>query len=515
MIKNKYIIYILIAPFLLLSCTDSNIVGEFNDGETDNNKIVLTPDEFVSIAYDNPQELNQEEISNIVLNFRDNIEIGKEISTRSSETAKVSIAKKYYITEKKNSIETITATRSPISDGFAIPIFEVEINNNKGDKSLAIVCGDERVPEVLFYLDNYTPKSEIDNGTRYLLELSKKNVFSDIQQVEHIKSIKRDSTLYKIAQQLNIPQRDISYPEIKDRIITTDEISTRNNNPGNHAGGVSRPQSYVVGYVNPLSKVAWHQDEPYNYDRPIMMIYDDHGGEREGNLLVGCANVAIGILFSIIKPTMSLSNNLRIDWDYITSVSSIRYTPGHPEYSSPEDMVNMITGLLAQIAIDTESTPIYDDRELIDVNTGNKYIKSVITGTGTPPSNIPKYLRNIVNFSGNENNKFNGNLAKQSLFERKPVFLQGSGHMVDANGNIIGKAGGHAWLIDGVVITKNPRQANYDHYWSVNMGWGGWARSYFRTSNDLQNCDVIFHSDNGYIAYYTQEMTMLYNITKK
>lgn len=188
MVKNKYLIYMLIAPFLFLSCTDSNIVGEFNDGKTDNNKIVLTPDEFVSIAYDNPQELPQEAISNIVLNFRDNIEIGNEISTRSSEPAKVSIAKKYYITEKKNSIETLTATRSPISDEFAIPIFEVEIDNNKGNKSLAVVCGDERVPEVLFYLDNYIPKSVIDNGTRYLLELSKKNVFSDIQQIEHIKS---------------------------------------------------------------------------------------------------------------------------------------------------------------------------------------------------------------------------------------------------------------------------------------------------------------------------------------
>ena len=150
-------------------------------------------------------------------------------------------------------------------------------------------------------------------GTRYLLELSKKNVFSDIQQIEHIKSTKKDSTLRKIAQQLNIPQKKISYLDIKDRIITTDEISTRNNNPGNQAGGVSRPQSYVVGYVNPLSKVAWKQGEPYNYGRPIMMIYDGYGGEQEGNLAVGCANVAIGILFSILKPSMSLNNNLQIE----------------------------------------------------------------------------------------------------------------------------------------------------------------------------------------------------------
>ena len=80
---------------------------------------------------------------------------------------------------------------------------------------------------------------------------------------------------------------------------------------------------------------------------------------------------------------------------------------------------------------------------------------------------------------------------------------------------ILGNGGGHAWLIDGVVITKRQHQAGYDHYWSVNMGWGKRSRVYFRTSNDLQDCDVVFPDDDNNIAYYTQEMTMLYNITRK
>ena len=98
---------------------------------------------------------------------------------------------------------------------------------------------------------------------------------------------------------------------------------------------------------------------------------------------------------------------------------------------------------------------------------------------------------------------------------RKPVFLCGPGHIVDDNGKILGNGGGHAWLIDGVVITKRQHQAGYDHYWSVNMGWGKRSRVYFRTSNDLQDCDVVFPDDDNNIAYYTQEMTMLYNITRK
>ena len=512
---TKHLICAFVIPFLLLSCTDSNFTEGVYDGQTENSKIILTPNEFVSIAYDNPQELNTEEITNIVLNFLDNMKIGQEINTRSMETVKVSIANKYYITEKENSIESLTA-RLSIPNKYSIPILEVEISNNKGEKSFALVCGDERAAEVLFYIDNYNPKSMMDNGTRYLLELSKKNVYSDIQQIEYIRSTQKDSTLHKIAKQLNILQKEISYPNIKNKIVTTDEISTRNNNPGNPDGGVSRPKSYVVSYVNPLSKVAWEQDEPYNYDMPVMMVYDGYGGEREGNLVVGCANVAIGILFSIIKPTMSLSDNLQIDWNYITSVSSIKFTPKSLENNSPEDMVNMITGLLAKIAIDTESYPIYEDKELIDVYTGNKHTKSVITGTGTLTNNTINYIRKIVNFSGGNNSRFDGNLAKQSLFERKPVFLHGGGHMVDDNGNITGDAGGHAWLIDGVVVTKRSRRAGYDHYWSVNMGWGEYSRVYFRTSNNLQDCDVIFTTiDDKRIAYFTQDMFMLYNIMKK
>lgn len=479
-------------------------------------KIVLTPEEFVSIAYDNPKELTEEEISNVISNFRNNIKVGKELNTRNSEISKISVKKKYYITENNNIVETVTTTRSTTPKELTVPIFEVELSNDDGGKSLAVICGDERVPEVLFYSENYYSDTNINNEIRYLLELSKKNILSDIQQVEHIKSTKRDSTLYKIAQQLNISEGEISYPIIKDQIVTTDEISTRNNNPGNQIGGQSRPTSDVVGFVNSMSKVSWAQGNPYNYDMPVMMVFDNHAGEHEANISVGCANVAIGILLSIIKPAMSLNNGQRINWDYVTSVESIMYIPELPEYGSPKDLVDMITGLLAQIAAATESYPFYEEKELIDVDTERKYIKSVITQTNTPTINIVNYLRSMANFSGNEGYRFNGNQAKQSLFEKKPVLLCGSGQIVDDNGNILRQAGGHAWLIDGVVITKKPRQSEVDHYWSVNLGWGDWSRSYFRTSNNLQNCDVVFSSTDGNIAYYTQAMTtMLYNISSK
>lgn len=513
--KNKYFLYTLIASFLLLSCTDTNVISNFNEKNTESDKIILTPEEFTSIAYDAPQELSDEEITNVISDFKNNIETKKVATTRNSKLSKVVIKKKYYITQNNNIIETITTTRSSIPNELAVPIFNVELPNDDGSKSLAVVCGDERMPEVLFYTDNYCPDSETDNRIGYLLEVSKKNILLDIQHIEDIKSTKRDSTLYKIAQQLNIPQREVSYQNIKDQIITTDEVSTRNNNPGNPAGGVERPKSEVVGFVNPLSKVEWSQNTPYNSAMPVMMIFDDVNSEYEGHIVVGCANLAIGMLFSIIKPAMSIKDNQKVDWNYVTSVDHIVSKPWQPELSSPQDLIDMISGLLYKIYVDTGSHPAYEDKVLQDIETGSEYTKSVITQTETPTPNMINYLRSMTNFSGDQKTKFDGNLAKQSLFERKPVFLFGSGHIVDKDGNITGKLGGHAWLIDGVVITRHPRRAGYYHYWSVNIGWGIGSKAYFRTSNNLQDCDVIFKTKKEYVAYYTQEMTMLYNITRK
>ena len=514
--KNKYLGFIVIALLFLTSCSDTGIISNFDEKGQENSKVVLTPEEFVSIAYDNPKELNDEEISYIISDFRQKIKEGKGNATRNSVMPKISIKKKYYINENNEDIVTISSTRSPKSEKLNIPIFEVELSEHDGGKSMVFVCGDERIPEVFFYVENYHPNFEMDNGTRYLLELSKKNIISDIQQVEHIKATKRDSTLYKIAQELNIPKKGLSYRTVKDQITTTDEISTRNNNPGNPANGQDRPTYKVVGYVNPLSKVEWAQDDPYNYSMPIMTVFDGHAGEHEGHIPVGCANIAIGTLFTIIKPNMILGNNLRVNWDYVESVKEIRYSSEFPGNNSPKDLVDMISGLLAQIATATESYPIYEERKIIDVYTGSTYMKSVITQTGTNTINTINYIRNMANFSGDQNYQFNGNQAKQSLFERKPVFLLGSGHYLNEDGSIKGDAGGHAWLIDGVVIAKHPRRSGYDHYWSVNMGWGLGSRSYFRTSNDLQYCDVVFKTTgNEIIAYYTQEMNMLYNISRK
>ena len=117
-----------------------------------------------------------------------------------------------------------------------------------------------------------------------------------------------------------------------------------------------------------------------------MMIFDDVNSEYEGHIVVGCANLAIGMLFSIIKPAMSIKDNQKVDWNYVTSVDHIVSKPWQPELSSPQDLIDMISGLLYKIYVDTGSHPAYEDKVLQDIETGSKYTKSVICLLYTSPS---------------------------------------------------------------------------------------------------------------------------------
>lgn len=511
---RKYMTFVFTILFVF-SCTDVGITDSVGVEGVENSEIILTPEEFVSIAYDSPKELSREEVLNIIFDWQC---INKEIEiggfTRGSYMSKASIKKKYYISDSNNTIVESATARSHALEEINVPIFEVELLKNSGEKDFAIICGDERAPKVLFYANNYNSSFEMNVETRYLLELSKKSVLLDIEQVEQLKSEKRDFTLSKIAKELNMSKEQISYASIQDRITTTDNVFTRNN----PVGGVDKPTTGIVAFVNPMSKVTWSQEYPYNILMPKARVFDGNSGEYDGNHLVGCANVAIGTLLSIIKPAMIVPTNQSVDWDYVTSTGYIYLDEDYPEYSSPPELVSMITNLLAQIAEETNSTPAYEIKTLIDEN-GNKYEKKVITGTETTVSNTINYIRKRAIFSGDENTKFNIFTAKESLFDKKPVFLFGQGHFLDNNGNIVDEDNkpGHAWLIDGFIVTKKTGQVACDSYLSVNMGWGTKiSKGYFDIGKNLEFCDVVFrYNKDRLIVYYAEEQSMIYNIKKK
>lgn len=508
--KKEMLFFVFLIAFLTVSCSDDNIENSLGE---DVNKIVLSPEEYTSIAYDNPKELSEKEIVDLIGDFQDvNAKFKNETTTRRIGNLKASIMNKYYLDAHKGIIEQ-SSSRSLNNRGIDIPIFEVELLGDYSKKDFAIVCGDERAPKVLFYANNYNSSAGVNIEMKYLMEVAKKSVLSDIEMIERLRSEKRTSTLNKICRELNLSQEQITDDLIKKQIVTTDELVTRDYNP---SGGIIQP-TRIISMVSPMSRVVWNQTAPYNIEMPKDNVWNGVGIAKDDNIFVGCANVAVATLFSIIRPAMvgttSIGRQILIDWDYVTSTSSLKY-------NSPYMMKEMICSLLRAVYNGTNSQPVYEKMTGYDID-GNEVLTNAVVETATAPINMLSYIQTLAVFP--KERKFDANLAKQSLLDHKPILLYGNGYYIDNDRKPVedekykGKKPGHAWLIDGYCITKKSGQAVNDQYWSVNMGWGvGSSNVYFKTQSNFQDCDVCFNVDrNTNIVYYTQEQNMLYNITKK
>ena len=348
--------------------------------------MVLTSNEYASIAYDNPKELSEDEITNVIYDFkRINSEFKKQFITTKEDKPKISIINKYYLTNSRNH------SRSADSIQINVPIFEVELTNNSGTKDMTIVCGDERAPKVLLFTENYQFSQPMNIDMRYLVEIAKLNILSDIKYIEKLKSEKRSSTLDKISQSLNISKEQITEDIIKRNITIIDNSNSREYNPINGID-ISKIPSRIVSMVPPISDIVWHQEAPYNDQMPIGNIWDGHMGTYQGHYLVGCGNIAVATLFSILKPVMvgetAAGRQILIDWDYLTAQKTITY------YSSP-DLIEMTASLLRAIYNKTRSFPNYVDFNTYDED-NNPIIKRGIASTSTPTEGMLEYLQTMI-----------------------------------------------------------------------------------------------------------------------
>lgn len=491
--------------FMFISCSDN--LEHTQDMNKQTETLVLTSEEYASIAYENPKELSETEIAKVIHDFRNIHHQFRSRSNSKLEKAPIEILHKYYLTNNQS------LSRSEEAE-IKIPIFEVEVIKSSKEKDLTVVCGDERAPKVLCYAENYEHTWKTDLDMKYLTEITKHSILADIKYIENLKTNKKDATLKKISEEFNVPIEQITKDFIRQHITITDINNTRNNPIDGM--DISEIPSRIITMVPPMSEIAWKQEAPYNSQMPIGYIYDGYWGVYQDHYLVGCANIAIATLFSILKPAMvgetMTGRQILIDWDYLTAQQTIT------NYSAPK-LIEMAASLLRTIYNKTHSFPEYTDVDTYDED-NNPIVKKGIVSTSTPVDGMLEYLQAITTYSGGTG--FNPELAKQSLQNYNPILLYGKGHYVDNNRLPITEGPytdnpGHGWIIDGYCITKKTGSPNNDLYWSVNMGWGqGTSTVYFNANNGL-NCDVIFRTNrkNINIVYYTQEQQMIYDIQKK
>lgn len=433
-----------------------------------NNKtlISLSQEEFVSILFDNPQELEESEAINLVSDFL--AALNANSTTRNnSQKASLQISDKLYY-----SADNQSNTRTSFTSEVKLPVYEVSITD-AGHTGVAYVSADERYPEVIVYAPEASGDEEVfmESGAAFLTEWAKASALNEVLKVEQIQEEYHKSTVAKISKALSIPESEVVYDNIKDYLSVNGESITRST-------AVSGPPTQLVTSKGPFVPVQWNQDSPYNRNlpAPLPTAWQSH-------VYTGCATTAIAQLFTACRPTLTIEGTL-IDWDILTD------NPKATIYDSP-DKLDMLGKLFKWIYDELGAMPSYDAN-------GNH------TGTGVYTYKSDNLMTNYLN--GGDLISYAPDVLLYSLNSYKPSWISGQNH---------------AFIVDGYIICHKPSNIAkvetradivkvYDMYWHINLGWGGNYNGYYKLNKDT-NVDI----EAGSKTYNTQYLSIKANLSKK
>lgn len=443
---KRDIIFLGILLIVLFSCESKDDVSQKKE-----NSIVLTKEEYISIAYDNPKEITPEEAIDIVNSFLCSAE-----QTRASYIDK-KIRKKYYMMPGDKEVFTIAASRS--SDK-AIPVYEVELNDGENE-GYSLVSADERYPAVLTYLPKAShQETPLCIGGKLMTEMAVSNAFFTIEQYEKIKEEWRTKTLQRIAKLLHKNEGDISFDQIKG-LIQLEDGTSRSEVEKNPTLG-----TYQTG-ISPQIKVTWSQNAPYNRKLNQACEYDN---VTEGRYAAGCVVVCLAHVLSYFEPAM-FADGITIDWKLLKSSPTVKL-------NDSSTRINQVAILMKFIGNRT--------------NTAYSCEKGGETNTEKAVNNFLSQYNIIADSRCNwDMNKVRVALGN-SVSTFKPVIVTGRCD-----------AGGHAWVLDGFQQRRDNTTGQEYYYVHANMGWGGLDDGYFLVESSMNfQCETISYNFNRNIYIY-------------
>lgn len=429
---------------LAWSCHQEDVFWENNQIS----KIQLTPEEFMSIAYDHPRILSEDEVFQLVRDFNP-----LSATTKSSDIS-LKTKRKYKLGE-----DYLPSTRSE-KQNEQIQMYEVGLNDGVND-GLAIVAADERVASVVAYIPYITSdkeKAKEQRENNLMLEFAELNLIGHLAFVDSIRATMRDSTVLKVSKVLGISTDEYSFQNVKNQI----EVKQQNTENSRLLG--------APGNIN-LS-VDWGQDEPYNlllktYPDPIFPDLVTH------HYPLGCAVTALMMVYSYFEPHMSGYDNegpMTIDWKYLKENRRI-INPDYGVPGDPEKRLKMVSrlGLWIYNGTKTVTTPDGNGR-YSSGTTDSEIIEDLdLYGIAHDPLTIIDPTRNS---------------SLQRLYydaKNYPLVLMG-GSRTKTRSNSDG-LGSHVWVINGY----NTNKTIY-----ANMGWEGSSNGWYQISSDLK-----FDTKNG------------------
>lgn len=459
---------ILALSFLLITaCTKDSSENAEGTELLPTPKITLSAEEWISIAYDNPKEISEEDIKTILDNFLKQEYVAPKYQTRTgTDISSLNQTKKYGLAKKMSIAKARSGEVSDID--CTISEYEFELN---GEKHRVIVSSDERYPKVvaLIKVDEsnstdiscYCENMPKQDASEIMLNLSLEAVYRHLCEIEAIRDSLRDKTLLKISQKLNKRIQDISFDKIKFDININD-----NDMPSTRSMAIDFPTDQVISGCWPLVEVTW-----FGYNNPVTSGYMPYFWDTNRISPYDGVTAILHIL-SVIQPSITIparsyeghgyKSSMSIDWSLLTQSEYL--------LSSDTERKKEMAGRLFRL--------INDDLGLKFKGTSDIGYRLTNGPTNYIPSNFIKVLQKYI--ACNSVTSYNLVTILNSLGRARPIFV---------NSN----EWGDKFVIDGYLKTRSTSGINstYLHlkFGENNDRHGGYY---------LVNADSSLDIDYGY-----------------
>lgn len=504
---KKSILYI---SFLIVcfssACSDKTDLYIDN---SNSDKIVLTHSELMSISFDKVVEASEEKVCSMISDF---LAMKSEDSqTRSTSNMKFTVKEKSYLANEE--VSPITRSSDLALAEESIPVYKVMVEED-GKSTLAYVSADMRAPGVLAIFENFpSDESAFEIGmnepnTRAIFALTEIDLVKNISDVEKLRSELREKTIEKICDELDMPVSEYAFENVINNIqVESSDITITRGYP------VYGPPTQLVTQKLPLTKIVWHQKEPYNENCPPGKILINVPGLspwlENGHVPAGCVTLAVAMIDACTKRTPVGGQTL--DWNYYNANPNLSSSGN---IVTPSNKLTPATKMISYIYSYLNSFPMYKSLN------GESYVSA----TGANISSAYNYISAFYNYDGRKS--FDPDLALNSLNQGRPVLLDGNVYgstHENPNANV---RDGHAFVLDGYMICQKSSSLSmaetradivkmYDMYWHLNLGWGSECSAYFKL-NSSADCFVEVNDKWGRYSYLTMSaQTMTYGIRKK
>lgn len=468
--KNLHFLLVIISMLFISSCSKiGNEYFEKKDNPSLASKIALSADEWMSIAYDNPQEMSEGDIKTILETFiNQEYVIPKKQTRAASSLSSMKEKSRYHLTEKLDQAKLLSGNNSIYDIECTISEYEFELD---GVNYRAVISNDVRYPKIIAFFMVKGPECKdsqimesnlIEDNSSSIINLSYEALYNYLFEIEVVKEALRAKTLQKISKELNKPIETLSIDNIKDKIVINGS-----NNTSTRAYPIDMPSDQVISGCWPLIEVSW---APNQFKLGDYMPY--YWETIRAPVQTGF--IAAMHLLSVFRPNIVIpaknyeghgyKSSLNVDWDLLTETETFESTDSEQKLQTGARLVRLFS----------------DD--------GNISYKGFSENSWAMPNyNFPTFYKILQKYIACNNvTNYNLNTIINSLGRAHPVFMD----TIDIWGEFI--------VVDGYLKTRSTSGVN-STYLHLKFDDGNFKWKYTKTGYYLVNADssldIEYNSD--------------------